>query len=80
MDNVTLIREQYAEQLAESYQRSADALHVCALDWAKRLNFHEADAAQKRAEFFEYIARDLRQPKEIRLSLEAQFGGLDGRR
>jgi len=74
MNNVTEIREQYAEQLAESYQKSADGLQKCAKEWAAHENYHQADDAAKRAEFFEYTVQDLRRPKEIRLELESNGG------
>ena len=70
MDNVTEIREQYAEILAESYDKSAEGLHECARKWAEKQCYQEAHNAEQRAKFFTEIAWDLRRPKNIRLEME----------
>jgi hypothetical protein len=70
MDNVTEIREQYAEQLAVSYERSADNLRKHAKGHAEKENYQQAHDTYQRAEFFDYIVQDLRRPKNIRLENE----------
>jgi hypothetical protein len=69
-NDVIEIREQYAEILAVGYDYAAEGLRNCADTWGKTKNYARAAEILIRAGVFEEVARELRRPKEIRVSQE----------
>jgi len=71
MDNVTAIREQYADMLADFYDRVSSDLREMARKWAESEQYPEAERTYIKSRVFAEVAFELRRPKAIRLEQEA---------
>jgi hypothetical protein len=69
-DNVTTIREQYADMLADFYDRLSGDLKEMAKNWAANEQYHDAERTYIKSRVFSEVAFDLRRPKAIRLESE----------
>lgn len=70
MDNITEIREQYADMLADFYDRVSSDMLEHAKEWAANQQYHEAEMVLIKSRTFSEVAFDLRRPKACRLENE----------
>ncbi len=77
VDQRTLDREQWAEQEAKQFEKSAEYLQECIAGWIKNGdksgsdNFLKAAEIALKVQFYKDAARQLRQPYYMRLERES---------